>query len=252
MEQIISILTGLSIFTLLICIYISYLHMRVYFAEPINNITNYYWSIAFTNFFVSALAFTIMILIRPENPIMLMYIFLMYYNYSLVIIAIVALKLRFANERKNPRKLKLIRLIVRMSFVIFHLVFIYFVFNEVSCITTGNITLFMRFGVLEYDLFLEGYSFALALLIYIIFPKSHYITGKFFKGSFGLLAFSEGFRFIELFINNNAIKVISLALLTISVLTLQLSVLLEYKKNMAFIEYNRYNGRRKEDRINGI
>lgn len=252
MEQIISILTGLSIFTLLICIYISYLHMKVYFAEPINNITNYYWSIAFTNFFVSALAFTIMILIRPENPIMLMYIFLMYYNYSLVIIAIVALKLRFANTNNNPKFLKLLRLIVRMSFVIFHLVFIYFIFNKASCLASSNLNFFMRFDSLGYNLFLESYSFLMALFIYIVFPKEHYITGKFFKGSFGLLALSEGLRVIELLIVNDIIKVISLALLTISVLTLQLSVLLEYKKNMTFLEHNRYNGRRKEDRINGI
>jgi len=64
---------------------------------------------------------------------------------------------------------------------------------------------------------------------------------------------AEGIRIIDLILGDNIlIKIFSLSIITIAVITLQLSVLLEYKKNIAFIKYNRKIGRRKEDRINGI
>jgi len=253
LEQVISITTALGIFILLICIYITYLHLKVYFSEPVNNIVNYYWGIGFIHLFIAALFFAILVILRPLNPIMYIVIFLIYYNYSLVIIAIVALKLSFEQSKKSPKLHKITKLAIRISFIFYQLILLYYVFENLNCLVVDDNLFFMRFNNFNYSLFFESYTFLMVLFIYIIFPKDYPITGKFFKGSFGLLALAEGIRIIDLILGDNIlIKIFSLSIITIAVITLQLSVLLEYKKNIAFIKYNRKIGRRKEDRINGI
>lgn len=250
--ELLTILTAVGLFTLVISFSIVIIHSKLYFIEPVNNIINYFWSVAFMYLFIASINFVLMIILRNELALFHTYLFLLFYVYAFNTLIIISLKTSYFFNDKRPRLHKSVRLLIKLFYIIFIIVLSYYIMVDNNCLNYRESLFFVRFNDFYMNLYINLYFLSIILLIFLTFPSKLYITGIFFKISFGFILISELLRLLDLFINILPIKVVSLVAVTVGLIALQFAVILEYKKDIIAIQLKRKRNRRKEDKQNAI